>query len=158
MSPAPAHFESSGKVLFTRQDIQDGQNVWQSIGGQQLGTIWGHGAYQAPDWSADWLHKEAVAMLNHYALADYGTEFSKLDLEKQAALKARLQGEIRQNTYNESNGDLVVSDHRAEAMAKVQQFYTELFTDGPDQHALREAYGMPANTVKKMTDQAGCIA
>jgi len=139
---------TSGKVLFTKQDIQDGQNVWQSIGGQELGTIWGHGAYQAPDWSADWLHKEAVAMLNHFALADYGTEFDKLDAEKQAGLKARLQGEIRQNTYNESNGDLVVSDHRAEAMAKVQQFYTELFTDGPDQHALREAYGMPANTVK----------
>ena len=139
---------TSGKVLFTKQDIQDGQNVWQSIGGQELGTIWGHGAYQAPDWSADWLHKEAVAMLNHFALADYGTEFDKLDAEKQASLKARLQGEIRQNTYNESNGDLVVSDHRAEAMAKVQQFYTELFTDGPDQHALREAYGMPANTVK----------
>ncbi|MDO9040015.1 MAG: nitric-oxide reductase large subunit, partial [Bacteroidota bacterium] len=39
---------TSGKVLFTREDIQDGQNVWQSIGGQQLGTIWGHGAYQAP--------------------------------------------------------------------------------------------------------------
>jgi len=35
---------TSGKVLFTGQDIRDGQNVWQSIGGQELGTIWGHGA------------------------------------------------------------------------------------------------------------------
>ena len=139
---------TSGKVVFTSQDIKDGQNVWQSIGGQELGSIWGHGAYQAPDWSADWLHKEAVAMLNHFSQTDYGTEFDQLDAEKQAALKARLQGEIRANTYNVSNGDLVVSDHRAEAIAKVQQFYTELFTDGPDQHALREAYGMPANTIK----------
>jgi nitric oxide reductase subunit B len=139
---------TSGKVLFTGQAILDGQNVWQSIGGQELGTFWGHGSYQAPDWTADWLHKEALALLNHYALADYKTEFAKLDLEKQAALKARLQGEIRKNTYNVVNGDLVVSDERAEAIASVQQFYTELFTDGPNQAKLREAYAMPANTVK----------
>src|SRR5690606_40648821 len=50
----------SGKVLMTAQEIKDGQNVWQSMGGQQVGSIWGHGAYVAPDWSADWLHREAV--------------------------------------------------------------------------------------------------
>ena len=50
----------TGELLFTGQDIRDGQNVWQSIGGQEVGTVWGHGAYLAPDWSADWLHKEAV--------------------------------------------------------------------------------------------------
>ncbi len=43
----------SGRVLFTKEDILQGQQVWQSMGGQQVGTIWGHGAYQAPDWSAD---------------------------------------------------------------------------------------------------------
>ncbi len=48
---------SDGTVLFTKKDIQDGQNVWQSIGGHELGSIWGHGAYVAPDWNADWLHQ-----------------------------------------------------------------------------------------------------
>lgn len=38
-----------GTVLFTSQDIKDGQNVWQSMGGQEVGTVWGHGAYKAPD-------------------------------------------------------------------------------------------------------------
>jgi nitric oxide reductase subunit B len=46
---------SDGHILFTGQDIKDGQNVWQSIGGQEVGTVWGHGAYVAPDWTADWL-------------------------------------------------------------------------------------------------------
>ena len=49
--------DANGKVLFTGQEIKDGQNVWQSIGGQEVGTIWGHGAYVAPDWTADWLHR-----------------------------------------------------------------------------------------------------
>lgn len=54
---------ASGEVLFTRQDIETGQNVWQSIGGMEQGSIWGHGSYLAPDWSADWLHREAQALL-----------------------------------------------------------------------------------------------
>ena len=52
---------SDGAVLFSAQDIKDGQNVWQSTGGQQLGSIWGHGAYQAPDWTADWSTRNFVA-------------------------------------------------------------------------------------------------
>ena len=48
-----------GSVIYTRADIERGRQVWQSIGGMQLGSIWGHGGYVAPDWSADWLHREA---------------------------------------------------------------------------------------------------
>ena len=54
----------NGKVIMNGEEIKDGMNVWQSIGGQQLGTVWGHGSYVAPDWSADWLHREAVFILN----------------------------------------------------------------------------------------------
>lgn len=53
---------TSGEELATRESILDGQQVWQSIGGQQIGSVWGHGAYQAPDWSADWLHREVLAL------------------------------------------------------------------------------------------------
>ncbi|NLA24342.1 MAG: nitric-oxide reductase large subunit, partial [Bacteroidales bacterium] len=48
--PIPEKIVSlDGTVIFTKEDIMLGQNVWQSIGGQQVGTIWGHGAYVAPD-------------------------------------------------------------------------------------------------------------
>jgi nitric oxide reductase subunit B len=40
---------TDGRVIFSGQQIRDGQNVWQSIGGQQVGSVWGHGAYVAPD-------------------------------------------------------------------------------------------------------------
>jgi len=58
---------SDGWVLFSGSAIQDGQKVWQSIGGQEIGTIWGHGSYVAPDWSADWLHRESVFILDKWA-------------------------------------------------------------------------------------------
>ena len=55
---------TTGTTVFTKADIQDGQNVWQSIGGQEVGTIWGHGSYVAPDWSADWLHRECMFIIS----------------------------------------------------------------------------------------------
>ena len=59
--PIPAKVVTAdGQLLFTGETIRDGQNVWQSTGGQEIGTIWGHGAYVAPDWSADYLHRQSV--------------------------------------------------------------------------------------------------
>ena len=44
--PIPEAVKSaSGETLFTRTDIETGQNVWQSIGGMEQGSIWGHGSY-----------------------------------------------------------------------------------------------------------------
>lgn len=53
----------SGEMLFTPSDIETEQNIWQSIGGIEQGLIWGHGSYLAPEWSADWLHREAETLL-----------------------------------------------------------------------------------------------
>ena len=74
MPPIPAQVVSEdGEVLYTRADIEKGRQVWQSIGGHQLGSIWGHGSYVAPDWTADWLHREAVEWLDRDALDRHGT-------------------------------------------------------------------------------------
>lgn len=139
----------TGELLFTGQDIRDGQNVWQSIGGQEVGTVWGHGAYLAPDWSADWLHKEAVYILEKYARTDFNTTFDSLGTEQQAALKSRLQSELRKNTYDPATGTLVISSLRAEAYREISAFYKGLFMNDPAQDHLREAYSIPANSVKE---------
>ena len=69
--PIPARVVTQdGREITTGEQILDGQQVWQSIGGQQIGSVWGHGAYQAPDWSADWLHREAVALPHTSAFRD----------------------------------------------------------------------------------------
>lgn len=61
MPPIPQRVvTTTGTVLFTGDDIREGQNVWQSIGGHAIGSVWGHGAYVAPDWTADWLHRECM--------------------------------------------------------------------------------------------------
>ncbi len=139
---------TDGKVLFTGQDIKDGQNVWQSIGGQEIGTVWGHGAYQAPDWSADWLHKEAVFMLDRLAIQSDSLPYAKVSHQRQAALKIKLQEEIRKNSYQDATKTLVVSQLRAEAISSNTKFYSGLFTNDPTLANLRDAYSLPQNSLK----------
>lgn len=139
---------ADGKILFTGLDIKDGQNVWQSIGGQELGTVWGHGAYQAPDWSADWLHKEAVYMLDRLALSSDSVSYEKLSEERKAALRISLQKELRANTYNVDNGILTVSPLRADAIASNSKYYAGLFTNDPELDKTRDAYSIPVNSLK----------
>ena len=56
--PIPAMVTSEkGEQLFTRDDVKNGQKLYLSRCGQNRGSIWGHGSYLAPDWSADFLHR-----------------------------------------------------------------------------------------------------
>ncbi len=139
---------TEGTTLFTGQDIKDGQNVWQSMGGQEMGTVWGHGAYQAPDWSADWLHKEAIFILNALSLKTDSMPFEKLTDERKAALKVTLQKEIRKNTYDPDTKITSVSELRALAIADNSKYYAGLFTNDPTLDKARDAYSIPANSLK----------
>ncbi len=138
---------TSGETVYTKEDIQHGQQVWQSIGGQQLGSIWGHGALIAPDWSADWLHREAEAMLDLQAQADTGQAYAALDAAEQAKLQAKIKPEMRQNTYNADTGELIISDQRAQAIRQVSAHYESVFSNDPATQPLREAYAMREDTV-----------
>lgn len=147
--PIPSRVVTTdGEVLFTGEQIRDGQNVWQSIGGQECGTIWGHGAYVAPDWSADWLHRESSWLLDAWAKRDHGKPYAELDAETQAALSERLRSELRTNTYDPETGDITVSPLRAEAIRTVGSHYASLFGGDPQLDELRDAYAIPANSVK----------
>jgi nitric oxide reductase subunit B len=147
--PLPSRVVTTdGTVLFTGQDIKDGQNVWQSMGGQEVGTVWGHGAYVAPDWSADWLHREATWLLDYWAAQPGGKTYAQLAPEAQAALRQRLKSEIRSNTYNPQTGDLVVSPARAAAIQAVSAHYTALFGNDAQLQTLRKAYAIPVNAIK----------
>lgn len=146
--PIPAQVvDTSGRVLMTREDILDGQAAWQSTGGMQLGSIWGHGAYQAPDWSADWLHRELTAWLDLAANDTYGKPFDSLDIEQKAALTYRLRQEYRRNSFDPVTGVVTVSDRRARAMALTADHYERLYGNDAALRPLRDHYAMKEGTL-----------
>ena len=146
--PIPAEVvTTSGDVLMTRDDILAGQSAWQSTGGMQLGSIWGHGAYQAPDWSADWLHRELVAWLDLAAQETHGKPFDALDVDQKAALTHRLKTEYRTNSLDEATGVVTVSDRRAQAIARVAAHYDGLYGNDPALRQMRDNYAMKEATL-----------
>ena len=148
--PIPSRIISvDNKTIFTEQEIKDGQNIWQSMGGQEVGTIWGHGAYVAPDWTADWLHREAVFILDGYAKADFGTSFSALKEEQQAGLKIRLQKDVRKNTFNVKTNTITISKDRIAAVVYLSSYYKGLFMDDPKFDQLRHDYAIPKMSIKE---------
>ena len=140
--------DETGKVLFSGNDIKDGQNIWQSIGGQEVGTVWGHGAYIAPDWTADYLHREAQYLLNKWSQEDAGIPFDQLSDQEKAAMKSRLQQYLRTNTYNETTGTLVIGSERYEAFEHIRSHYRALFMDDPALDKLRADYAIARNSIK----------
>lgn len=137
----------NGETLYTKTDIQKGRQAWQSTGGQQLGSIWGHGGYVAPDWSADWLHREAVALRQRLARETHGQSWSELSAANQAAIGQRVKDQFRTNTWDPETGTVTVSAERAGAIEEVAAHYRKLFGDAPELNALRNDYALHENAL-----------
>lgn len=143
--PIPARVvSSSGETVFTNQDITNGQNYYFSRGGQHIGSIWGHGSYLAPDWSADYIHKMALFMaarLNGLSVSEARAfdqaDFDNLDAVKKAELSALIQEDIRKNRYNKNNETLVYTDYQIEAFQYLKEYYTDLFRNGNERMGLQ---------------------
>ncbi|WP_437193364.1 nitric-oxide reductase large subunit [Planctomicrobium sp. SH527] len=137
MPPIPAQVVvSDGTVLIGEGEILAGQNVWQSMGGMEVGSIWGHGSYVAPDWTADWLHREAVFILDRWSSAGHGSDFDSLDNEQQAQLIARLTKLLHTNTFDPSTGTVTIDPIRVEAFESNLAHYTEVFSKGNADYAI----------------------
>ena len=138
---------SDGEVLYEGQDIKDGQNVWQSMGAQTVGSIWGHGAYIAPDWNADYLHRETEMLLDLFAQKD-GKTYKDLPEDEQAKYLVQLRKELRTNTYDAASGVITFSPERAQVARALADYYTKLFMDDPSMDHVRKSYAIPKSAIK----------
>jgi nitric oxide reductase subunit B len=88
-----------GSALVEPGDVAAGQNVWRSMGGMEVGSIWGPRSDVAPDWTADWLHREATFILDARSKQQAGGTFDTRPAEDRARLIERLRGMLRANRY-----------------------------------------------------------
>ena len=151
--PVPtAYVSQDGQVLFTKEDILHGQSAWQSTGGQSVGTVLGHGAYQAPDWTADWLHKEVSIMLDIKSQEAFGVLYNQLGPAQQAAVKEVVKEEYLGSAVRE-DGTVVLSPERIAAMNATGRYFVELYGDNPDLTLTRDHFAMKDNTLPELQDR-----
>ena len=153
MPPLPDRVVSTdGTVVIAEGVIGRGQNVWQTMGGMQVGSVWGHGSYLAPDWTADWLHGEAVFMLDEWAKAEFnGAAYDTLPFEDQARLRGRLEIMMRTNTFDPKTRTITIDPMRARAFEHSVARFGEVFIKG------NPRYAIPAGSIRseeRMRDMA----
>jgi nitric oxide reductase subunit B len=104
--PIPAKIvDETGATVFTGDDIRDGQAVFLRYGLMNNGTIWGHGAYLGPDYSAEALHQVGINVVADLSQEHYGQPWSALTPMEQAAIRAQVAVTLK------TNRNLSGSDH-----------------------------------------------
>jgi nitric oxide reductase subunit B len=155
MPPIPTRVvDTNGAVKIGDGAIQRGQNIWKSLGGMHVGSIWGHGSYVAPDWTADWLHRELTFVLDEWATGEFGKPYEQLGAEQQGALRGRLEGMYRQNTHDAATNTIRVDMARGRAFDACLKHYSQVFQQG------NASYAMPAGMIRsdeRMRDLAAFI-
>ena len=137
MPPLPAKvLTAEGRLLIDEGEIEAGQNVWQSLGGMQVGSVWGHGSYVAPDWTADWLHREATFILDHWSNAEFGVDYAQIDGERQAQLQGRLAKVMRTNNYDAATKTITVEPIRADAFQANLKHFSDVFANGKAEYSI----------------------
>jgi nitric oxide reductase subunit B len=157
--PIPERVVSaSGEVVMTGEDIRQGQLQYLTRGGQQTGSIWGHGAYLAPDWSADALHRVGLVAAGlaagrgaEAALAFTQAELEALPAGERGRVESEVAQELRQNRYDPATGTLTLSPGQTAAFPVLVSYYTRLFGEGSDAMSIPAGFVSDPAAARAMT-------
>jgi nitric oxide reductase subunit B len=140
--PIPARvLAPDGQVVFTGGDVLAGQHLFQKYGLMQFGTIFGHGAYLGPDFTAQYLHRAAAGMRERYQAGGLSP----------AEAAARVAEEWQANRYAAATGDLPFSEGQAWAFGEMTRFYRDWFGPAGQQHGLRRPHLRDEHDVRRIT-------
>lgn len=110
--PIPDFVGERGETVVAADAITRGQVVFLKYGLMNYGSMFGDGAGRGPDFTADALHRIAVAMRDHHA--------SRTGIDADSAL-AITQREIRRNRHEPQTNTVIVGDAQAYAARELQR-------------------------------------
>ncbi|MGH8738073.1 MAG: nitric-oxide reductase large subunit [Burkholderiales bacterium] len=119
--------DAQGQTLFTGDDIRAGQGVFLKYGLMDNGSIWGHGAYLGPDYSAEALHQIGLDSANALAQAQYGKPLAELDAGQQAAVHALAAVVLKTNRYDAVSDTLQLTPAETQAWRQQIAHWTDYF-------------------------------
>lgn len=129
----------SGQILFTGADVISGQEVFLRNGLMEYGSIFGHGAYLGPDFTADYLHRAALIVINHY-----GGSSSQASEQKTIA-------DFKTNHYDSATGVLTYTAAQTEAFEKLDIYYADLFGTPSTNYGLRPSAITDTKQIRQLT-------
>ncbi len=153
--PIPATVVSPRQeVILTQENIQLGQETYLARGGQHIGSIWGHGSYLAPDWTADVLHRWGLATAG--VLYNGDPDFDQADWEAlsasdRALLQVKLRDEFKTNRYDPDTGRLTLTAAQTQGLQKVFTDYQTLLSQGSAVHSIPSSWFTDSGQIRNVT-------
>jgi len=142
---------TSGETIFTGNDILLGQQVFLKYGLMENGTIWGHGAYLGPDFSASYLHDLAMEAAEQEARRVYGRSLSDLAIAERDAVTGRVGHLLKENRYDAGTGKLIFTEPEASTFQTQISRWTSYFTDPEKNGGLKTAYLTDPGELRQLT-------
>src|SRR5262249_49464931 len=107
-APVPGRIVTeSGEVIVTGDEIRAGQELFLTYGLMPYGSVYSHGAYLGPDFTADYLHRQALEMRRLYGNDE------------------RVRAELQANLYDARTDTLTWTEGQVAAFAVLRRYYED---------------------------------
>jgi len=150
--PIPARVVTTAeKTLFTRDDIVAGQQVFLKYGLMENGTIWGHGAYLGPDFSAAYLHELSTETGEAIARASFNRSLDGLTAAARDAVTAETGRWLKKNRYDSRTEILAFTPPEADSYRKQIAVWTDYFSKPAGNGGLPAKYITNPDELRQLT-------
>ncbi len=150
--PIPAKVISlAGETLFTRDDIVAGQQVFLKYGLMENGTVWGHGAYLGPDFSAAYLHALSTDVGDTIARTSFNRGLGSLNTAERDAVAAETGQWLKKNRYDRQTETLTFTDPEGVSYRKQIAVWTGYFSKPADNGGLPAKYITDPEELRQLT-------
>lgn len=132
--------DPAGIVVMTGDEIRSGQEVFLKYGLMENGTVWGHGAYLGPDFSAEYLHRQVLDSRAFLARQRFNTDWESLTPEQQDNIGTEIARDTRVNRYDDGTGVLQVTEYQAYSFERQRQEWGNFFSRPENNFGLPRKY------------------
>jgi nitric oxide reductase subunit B len=108
---------TDGATIYTKADVLRGQEVFLKKALMEHGSLWGHGAYLGPDYSATFLHRSTEIMRDALAQERRGSPYAGLEPDAASAIADSVRADLKRNRFDAATGTLTLSNAAVAAFA-----------------------------------------
>lgn len=150
--PIPAKVVGpAGEILFSKNDIVAGQQVFLKYGLMENGSIWGHGAYLGPDFSAEYLHTLGAGTGEAIARQRYNRALGDLSDAERDSVNAEVGQLLKQNRYDSRTGSLIYTRTETKSFQKQIAKWSDYFSKPAGNGGLPVAYVKDQKELRQLT-------
>lgn len=142
---------ADGNVVFTGDDVRAGQEIFLKYGLMDNGTIWGHGAYLGPDFSAAFLHYLSLDATKKFANDLFSKTPDQLSAGEKRTIEAEVTELLKANRYDPVSGNLVFSDIEAESFTNQIPTWKEYFSSPENSAGMQASLISDPEEIRQLT-------